>query len=105
LHGKPDRRREQQCNDRMDVELGDEQQRTERRRDQKLAVRQIHDARDAVLQRQPHRHQRVHAAEGEAGEEDVEQDHELKLSFRRTPACAGTGSARRNLKRRTQATV
>ena len=56
---------------RAQLEGGEKPDRGERAADQRLAARQIHDAGDAVLQLQTHRHQRVGAAEQQADNEDV----------------------------------
>ena len=45
---------------------GEEPERAEGAGDQHFAVGEVHDAGDAVLQLQPHRHQRVGAAEQQA---------------------------------------
>ena len=68
-----DRDRDEQPDQRADGEGGEAPQPAERGRDQALAVRQVHDARDAVLEREPHGDERIHAAEHGAGEHDIDQ--------------------------------
>jgi hypothetical protein len=48
-----------------------------------LAVRQVHDARDAVLEREPHRDQRIHAAEHDAGQHDIDRKRHDALQIPR----------------------
>jgi hypothetical protein len=42
--------------------------------DEEFAVGEIHDARHAVLERKPHSRKRVHTAEDQPGENDVDQE-------------------------------
>ncbi len=62
---------------------GEEPDRAERAADEHLAARQIHDAGDAVLQLQPHRHQRVGAAEQQADDDDVHRGMPIGRTARR----------------------
>ena len=68
-----DRDHDQQPDQRTDGEGGKTPQPAERSRDQALAVGQVHDACDAVLEREPHGDERIHAAQHGAGQHDIDR--------------------------------
>src|SRR5262249_51368028 len=72
-----------------------------------LAIGEVHDARDAVLEGEPQRDQRIHPPDDESGQDDVDNDHAIYCesigaeppAVPRTPplpACGERSDSKRN---------
>ena len=74
-HGR-ERDGQQQRHERAQPETPIEGDRAKGGRDQRLAIGEVHDACDAVLQRQAECDEGIHAPQHKARQDDVEQQHE-----------------------------
>jgi hypothetical protein len=85
-----------ECCDRVHARHGEQHIGREAGGDGELAVGQVHDARDAVLQREADGDQRVDAAEHQARQHDVEQEHAVRPGARRAWGIAPARACRRH---------
>src|SRR5690606_39930778 len=83
VEGKCQRRNDEKPEDGVDRERGEQPEGDEASSDKRLAIGEIHDARDAVLERKAQRYQRVGPAQQYAGDDDL---HETLLPMRSSGA-------------------
>ena len=81
--------------ERTEREGGEEQVGGEGGGDENLAIGEVHDPRDAVLEREAHGDEGIHAAEDQAAENDVDDQHDdLKGQRLRLPGRLGAMTGR-----------